>query len=259
MMNTNRSRADFRTVQREFAAHLRDPNTHPAPPGIEDRRLAIYRDLFFRNIDNFLRGFFPVLRSLYGEDDWLAMSRAFFAQHRAETPYFLQIADEFLAWLDNGHEPRDIDPPYLKQLAHYEWLELALDVAEEEFPDAGFDANGDLLAGSPMPSPLAVLARYDWPVQRVSAANREPPAEDTWLMVYRDRSEQVRFMELNPVAARLFSLLLLPESARRSGRELALQVVAELNHPKPESVVAGAGELLANWRERDVVLGVRAG
>lgn len=257
MTNANRSRSDFRTVQRAFAAHLRDPLTNPAPPGIEERRLAIYRDLFFRNIDNFLRGFFPVLHSLYVEEGWLAMSRAFFAQHRAETPYFLQIADEFLAWLENGHAPRDIDPPYLKQLAHYEWLELALDVAEDEFPVSGFDDTGDLLAGSPMPSPLAVLAHYDWPVQRVSKENREPPAEDTWLMVYRDRSERVRFMELNPVSARLFSLLLLPESASRSGRELALQVAVELNHPEPESVVAGAGELFASWRERDVILGVR--
>lgn len=257
MTQADSSCTDFRAVQREFAAHLRDPLAHPPPPGIEERRLAIYRDLFFRNIDNFLRGFFPVLHSLYREDDWLAMSRGFFAQHRAETPYFLQIAEEFLAWLEHGHVPRDIDPPYLKQLAHYEWLELALDVAEEEFPVSGFDADGDLLVGSPMPGPLAVLAHYDWPVQRISAENRTPETEDTWLIVYRDRGEHVRFMELNPVAARLFSLLQQPESATRCGRELALQIAAEMNHPEPQSVVVGAGELLSSWRERDLVLGVR--
>jgi hypothetical protein len=249
--------ADFREAQRRFAAHLRDPAVNPAPAGIEDRRLAIYRDLFFRNIDNFLRGFFPVLHSLYGEDEWLALSRQFFAQHPAQTPYFLQIAEEFLAWLENGFQPRPADPPCMKQLAHYEWLELALDVAEEDFPVGGFDADGDLLAGAPMPSPLAVLAHYDWPVHEVSAGNRDPAARDTWLMVYRDRSEQVRFMEMNAVAARLFSLLQSPQGVGCSGRELAQMIAAELQHPEPAAVVAGAGQLLADWRAREVVLGTR--
>ena len=34
---------DFQTLQREFAAHLRNPDSHPAPDGIEERRLDIYR------------------------------------------------------------------------------------------------------------------------------------------------------------------------------------------------------------------------
>jgi len=250
---------DFRDAQRRFAAHLRDPDAHPAPAGIEERRLAVYRDLFFRNIDNFLRGFFPVLHSLYSEQDWLELSRGFYAGHRAETPYFLQIAEEFLVWLDSGFQPRASDPPFLKQLAHYEWLELALDVAEEALPDAGFDAGGNLLEGSPLPSPLAVLAHYDWPVHEVSASHSAPAARDTWLLVYRDRSDRVRFMELNAVAARLFSLLQSPGSAGRSGRELALAIAAELQHPEPESVLAGAGQLLADWLARDVVLGTRRG
>ena len=33
---------DFREVQRRFAAHLRDPERHAAPEGIEERRMAIY-------------------------------------------------------------------------------------------------------------------------------------------------------------------------------------------------------------------------
>jgi hypothetical protein len=40
---------EFQRKQYEFAAHIRDPEKNAAPPGIEDRRLAIYRDLFFNN------------------------------------------------------------------------------------------------------------------------------------------------------------------------------------------------------------------
>ena len=36
---------DFQDMQYAFAAHLRDPAHAPAPEGIEDRRLAVYRSL----------------------------------------------------------------------------------------------------------------------------------------------------------------------------------------------------------------------
>ena len=41
-------------LQTSFAAHIRDPKSTAAPDGIEDRRMAIYRDLFFNNIKSFL-------------------------------------------------------------------------------------------------------------------------------------------------------------------------------------------------------------
>lgn len=266
-MNASGSGQDFRRAQREFAAHLRDPSVNPPPPGVEERRLVIYRELFFNNVDNFLRGFFPVLHSLYGEADWLALSRGFFSRHRAESPYFLQIAEEFLAYLDKTHVMRPCDPPYLRELAHYEWLELALDVAEEEFPVDGVDAAGDLLAGVPVPSPLAVIAHYHWPVHRVSADNADVAPGECWLMVYRDRGERVRFLELNAVSARLFALVLSGDG-HASGRALALQIAGELGHDPAgsagggaavEAVVSGAAQTLQHWRERDIVLGTRAG
>ena len=33
-----------------LAAHVRSPAAHPGPPGIEDRRLAVYRTLVFNNL-----------------------------------------------------------------------------------------------------------------------------------------------------------------------------------------------------------------
>ena len=59
--------ADFRQRQAAFAAHLRDPEANPAPPGIEARRMAVYRDLFFNNIAGLLAGNFPVIRRTLGQ------------------------------------------------------------------------------------------------------------------------------------------------------------------------------------------------
>ncbi|MFP5383588.1 MAG: DUF2063 domain-containing protein [Gammaproteobacteria bacterium] len=247
--------------QQAFAAHLRDPDRHAPPADMDPARVGVYRDLFFNNVEGLLASFFPVLRSLCGREDWLALARAFYAQHRARAPYFLEIAGEFVEFLESTHAPRPTDPPFLRELAHYEWLELALDVADEELPSAGIDANGDLLRGVPVVNPLAVLARYDWPVHRISASSPRTAASETWLLVWRDRGDKVRFQELNSLSAQLFTRL--RENAESATRLSGAAVVGMLAKSLPtladDRVAAGARQLLEAWRERDVLLGVATG
>ena len=59
----------FKKTQYEFTAHLRDPEKNPAPEGIEDRRLGIYRDLLYNNVEGFISGGFPVIRSIYNDEN----------------------------------------------------------------------------------------------------------------------------------------------------------------------------------------------
>ena len=92
-------RSEFTRRQYEFAAHIRDPENRPAPQDVEDRRMAIYRELFYNNVEGFIANSFPVLRSLLEDTAWHAMIRDYFSSHRAQTPYFLEIPREFLAWL----------------------------------------------------------------------------------------------------------------------------------------------------------------
>ena len=41
----------FQQTQYQFAAYIRDPEHQAIPDQIESRRMAIYRDLFFNNIN----------------------------------------------------------------------------------------------------------------------------------------------------------------------------------------------------------------
>lgn len=243
--------------QRAFAAHLRDPDRHAPPADIDPARVAVYRDLFFNNVEGLLASFFPVIRSLYGQEDWLILARAFYAQHRSHTPYFLEIAGEFVGFLESAYTPRLTDPPFLRELAHYEWLELVLDIANEEIPSAGIDEHGDLLSGVPVLNPLAVLAHYDWPVHRISATNSRPASVETWLLVWRDRADKVRFQELNELSARLFMRMREnAEAAIRAPGKKALQLLADsLAATADDRVMEGARQLLESWCARDVVLG----
>ena len=97
-------RPDFVRRQYEFAAHIRDPERQAAPAGIEDRRMKIYRDLFFNNIESLLAGNFPVLRKLYDDACWKELVRDFYANHLCRTPLFPEIAREFLRYLQENEQ-----------------------------------------------------------------------------------------------------------------------------------------------------------
>ena len=251
----------FQRVQRRFVAHLRDPDRHPAPAGVEPRRLRIYRELVFNNIAGFIRSGFPVLCDILGQARTDALVRDFMARHRAEAPYFLEIGLEFIAYLQNEYEPAAGDPDFLLELAHYEWVELALDVAESDYPEASVDPAGDLLSGLPLVSPLAWSLSYRYPVHRLGQAYRPdaPPAQPTFLVVYRNRDDAVKFLEANAVTARLLELLQsAPAAPVRSGAAVLRQIADELGRDDVDAVVAAGARLLEELRALDIVAGVAA-
>lgn len=244
-------------LQKAFAAHIRDPERAPRPGDVEDRRMAIYRELFYNNIQGFLAGNFPVIHKIHDDERWQALVRDFYARHRAHTPLFPELPREFLRYLQDERGVRDGDPPFLLELAHYEWVELALTLDENELDAIEADADGDLLAGVPVFSPLAWPLSYAWPVHQIRPEFQpsEPPSEATHLLVNRDRHYRVRFLELNPVTARLVTLLKADEGL--TGLECLERIATELGHPRPDKVIEAGSRILADLRERDVVLGTR--
>src|SRR5688572_14382576 len=156
--------ARLKAMQYGFAAHLRDPSAHPAPAQLEDRRLQIYRELFFNNIEGLLSANFPVIAKVLGREAWPVLARDFYREHRCHTPLFPEIGREFLRYLETR---RERDPPWLLELAHYEWVELALSLDETELADIECDREADLLEHVPVPSPLAWPLAYSWPVQQI--------------------------------------------------------------------------------------------
>ena len=134
---------DFQRKQYEFAAHIRDPDRVPAPKGIEDRRMGVYRHLFFNNLRNLLGGMFPVLRKILADSKWDALVRQFMQQHRSVTPYFLQLPQEFVDFLHSEYELQEDDFPFLTELAHYEYIEIALSISEAVDDLDGVDPGED--------------------------------------------------------------------------------------------------------------------
>ncbi len=241
---------EFQQLQQSMTAFVRDPEHCPGPQGIEARRMAIYRDLFFNNIEGFLSNGFPVCRSLYRDDEWHALVRDFMHHHRCDSPYFLRIAEEFLGYLDDERDAPS-DPPFLRELAHYEWVELALDIAEDELPN--IQPVADVLKAQLLLSPLAWSLAYAFPVHHISAEFQpsEAGAEPTFIVVYRNRDDKVQFLEINRVTARLLSLL--DASPGITGAAVLTEIAGELNI-EPAAVVDFGGEILQQLLELGILL-----
>jgi hypothetical protein len=113
------------------------------------------------------------------------------------------------------------------------------------------DAGGSLLEGRPALNPVLANLYYHWPVHRLGP--RTPAARaDTYLLVFRDAGDEVRFIEINAFTARLISLL---DTAAHTGRSALEIIAAESRHPLPEVVLKGGLEIMRDLQARGALLG----
>jgi len=241
---------NFQETQLAFAKHLRAPDIYPAPAAIEDRRVGIYRELVYNNIENFIANVFPVLRSIAGDDYWHSLVRDFIHHHSCQTPYFLEISEEFLQYLMQERGLREGDPVFLLELAHYEWIELALDVSMEKIPPSSIYPENLLLA-KPQVSPLVVCLTYQYPVHKISAHYQPSVSEPTQLVVYRNRKDKVCFMAANEITSRLLYLLQINSSL--CFEEQLRTIVVELKHPNPSVLTKDSYQLIADLFGLDII------
>lgn len=247
----------LRLQQARLAAHVRDPDTQAPPPGIEDRRLKVYRELFYNSLQGLLAANFPVIRKLLGDDAWHALVREFYRDHRCTTPLFPELPREFIQYLQEREDPGQADPPWLVELAHYEWVELALDLSEASDQVTRHDADGDLLAGVPVLSPLAWPLAYAWPVHRLAPdfLPTEAPATPTLLLVRRGADLRVHFHSLSPLTFRLLQRL--SEHPGLTGGQQLEALALEATAPDLEAFLAEGSRMLQQLRADGVLLGVQ--
>ncbi|WP_456281081.1 putative DNA-binding domain-containing protein [Cupriavidus sp. JZ107] len=196
--------------QMDLTRHLRDPSRHPSPAGMDPARVRIYRELVTGNLVSLLGGAFPVLVSLLGAEHWRWLVERFLRDHRSHTPRFGEIAEEFVAFVDTldiEALPAPMRRPFLAELAHYEWVEMAL-LHSDARPLAADPSAATRAPAVDRPLQLCPLAwplAYRWPVHRLGPAYRpsQPPALGTFLLVRRTADDDVRFSELSPLAWQL--------------------------------------------------------
>ncbi|GHG73429.1 DUF2063 domain-containing protein [Alishewanella longhuensis] len=238
-------------TQLAFANYIRDPAQYPAPEAIEIERLEVYRELFFNNVRGFLDNAFPVLHSLYPADAWLTLQQQFFAGYACQSPYFLHIAEQFVSFLQQ-YPLTAQDPPFLTELAHYEWAELYIGTKQARHSLQRL-APVELTTSSLALSELAMLAAYQYPVQRISNHFQPSTAGDLQcFLIYRDYQDEVIFVSLNQA-----TLLLLNQLSEKPGQtlsELTQALAPSLAPLTPAQLEAAALPLLQELAAKGAIV-----
>ncbi len=235
--------------QKAFAAHIRDPHRHPKPDGIDEQRMQVYRDLFFNNISNLIKQTFPVLAALYNRKEWQQLIRSFYQPQYNKTPYFTDIADEFVCFLKK--RPMDTQRPFVAELADYEWLELALEKNPIQ-PDYAIIKPPHLLSKSPVLSPLLYARSYHFPVHQIGAGFQPTDAEQsTHLVVWRDRHFNVQFATLNPLTMQLLQQL---QTTDLNGHEVLMRVFSNQTTHSADKIIEFGHQQLLKWVKQDIII-----
>lgn len=242
--------------QRAFTAYVRDPAHAPAPVEIAPERMQLYAELVFGNVERVMSNMFPVLKSRLSACQWHQIGREFFRDHDLHDPLFQAMPREFLRFLETRTPAAD-EPPYLLELAHWEWVDYALSIDLTEINRDGVVREACLLSGQPVLNPLVWMLCYQFPVQRFreQAPADDAPPQPTYLVAYRDGDDQVGYLELNAVTARLLELL--DGSEYASGAALLQVLAGELGQECSTAFMAAGQQMLEELRARDIVLGVR--
>lgn len=196
----------FQQIQEEFNVAIRDPQ-QPGPNDIDPQGMQAYQTLVFNTINTTIANAFPVIHHLLDDSHWQRMVREFCRLHSAKTPFFYEIPEEFLAFLHDGG--LTLQPyPFIAELAHYEWMELALDLAEDEAESPSCDLNADLMTTVPVFCDHVVLLQYHYPVHKICREFIPDKAGEYYYLIYRTALNKVEFIELNALSAQFLGMLL---------------------------------------------------
>ena len=247
---------EFVRLQRAFTQYLRNPEEVTPPPGHEERRLAIYRHAIFANVEGLMKDNYPRVREVTNETDWNAMLRDYLIRHVSTSNAFVDVPLEFLDYLEKErNEPAD--PPFLYELAHFEWLETLIGADERRIDLADIDRDGDLISGIPVANPILRVVAYRYPVHAIGPEYQptEAPPVPTRIAAFRDLDNRYGFLDLNDASARLLELVV--EAKGFTGREIFVAVARELGQTDVSALITAGSSILVRMVDRAVILGTR--
>ncbi len=254
----------YQTSQLAFSHWLRQPTAAPLPTGIEARRMQVYRDLVFNNIESFLEHSYPIAIAMLPEVDWDFLVSAFFQYGQCDSPYYYDISLHFRDFFDQlMAEPEVAEfsgqdvafsiraialrAPWLRELLHYEWMALYVDMAETTWQPRNEHHDRALILRTTCWILGYQYAVHTWSVDEFPA---EPEPQPTCLLIYRTPDFQTRAYPIHPLWAYLIELIQSDTAYRSNTLATALIAISALS---PTLAAKNVAELLTWLRDIDLL------
>ena len=212
--------APYQVIQEQFASYIRDPAINDVPTGVEQRRMDIYKRLFFNNISSFCTKAFKSFRPFVNDTEWNALIRGFMREHACTSPYFKDIPLSFVDYLSGCEEMID-QYPFVQEICHLDAIRMQLRLA----PDAPKCMSLQISETSTRLrlSPTVHLLSYAWPVHKLTPSNwtRAKPKASTWLIAFRGPNDRVEVLVTNAHTFRMLEILNDPKTVKSLSNQLS--------------------------------------
>lgn len=210
----------YQRVQRQFANYIRDPASNSLPAGIEQRRMDIYKRLFFNNLASFCSKAFKSFRPFIDDDKWNSLIRDFMREHACASPYFKDIPLAFVEYLDSSDMEMN-EYPFMREMCHLDAMRMQLRLAPDAPRCKNLDIN-DHATHISLSSTVRLLS-YEWPVQNITPStwSGTRPNHPTWLIAYRDRNDTVDVLVTNVHTFRMLEVLETPQTLEALSTQLS--------------------------------------
>lgn len=190
----------------------------------KQEKIQIYRQLVRNGFNDVVSPCFPVLSAILGQQQWQQLTHAIYSSQPLTNACYTTLAYQVVKYLQ--HTPLK-DAPFAADLAHYEWLELEImlnAVEEMHHSCPSSNTSKDLMRQPIQFSPNCRLLNYDYPVQRIDIGHQPNQTNPTFILAYLG-SQQVEFIELNPLSHQLLSYL----KAHQCSAQSMLESLIEMN------------------------------
>lgn len=122
-----------------------------------------YRRLVFNVIKDSLKTAYPLARKLIGKKRWKIAVLHFFENHKCQTPQVWKLPLEFFEYYSKNPFPFKKTFPFLKELLHFEWLEIEVFMMED-LPIEAFKKENNSDSEVIIPNPEIKILPLQYPI-----------------------------------------------------------------------------------------------
>ncbi|HDL4284659.1 TPA: putative DNA-binding domain-containing protein [Mannheimia haemolytica] len=228
----------LKEIQAEFANAIRHNDVKLMSGNISPQRLGVYSRLVRNNTLGFIDRCYVQLPQHLSPEEWVAVKEKFIREGKAHSPFFQDIAGEFLNFCrENG-----CMPPHLLELMDFENAQLLAEVSMATVPSE-FELDNDTIMQF---SGAAELRQYA--VNFIRSEFKQFDFEPTNVLIWRDTEFGIYYNRLEELDFFLLSSL-------QEGANSLNGLLAELSEFTEQNLELKAllRQLWEKWVEAEVI------